>query len=361
MKILVIQQKMIGDVLISSMICNNLRNAYPDAQIDYLVNSFTTPVIINNPNISNIIEFKDEFRESKLAFIKFIRQIRKEKYDIVIDAYGKLESCLITYFSGAKQRIGYGEKDKFFAYNHKADHPTLKLSYKGLAIERRLNLFAFLMKNTAIDIDPYPHIFLTEAEKEEGISFFQKHHIDLSNTKVIMISVYGSEANKTYPIPYLIQLINKIAEHHDVAILFNYMPKQRKEVESLSSKCSPEAQKKINLDIIGNDLRSLIKITYHCDLLIGNDGGAVNIAKALNKPTYTLFSPWIDKDSWSIFEDGKFHKAVHLKDFHPEFFSQYSRKELKENHKELYQKLKPELFQDDMIHFIDSNLKQKNA
>jgi ADP-heptose:LPS heptosyltransferase len=45
MKILVIQQKMIGDVLVSSIICNNLRTAYPDAQIDYLVYSSTTPVL----------------------------------------------------------------------------------------------------------------------------------------------------------------------------------------------------------------------------------------------------------------------------------------------------------------------------
>jgi heptosyltransferase-2 len=43
MKILIIQQKMIGDVLVSSIICNNLRRAYPDAQIDYLVYESTTP------------------------------------------------------------------------------------------------------------------------------------------------------------------------------------------------------------------------------------------------------------------------------------------------------------------------------
>jgi heptosyltransferase-2 len=41
MKILIIQQKMIGDVLVS-IICNNLRR-YPDAQIDYLVYESTTP------------------------------------------------------------------------------------------------------------------------------------------------------------------------------------------------------------------------------------------------------------------------------------------------------------------------------
>jgi ADP-heptose:LPS heptosyltransferase len=33
---------MIGDVLVSSIICNNLRRAYPDAQIDYLVYESTT-------------------------------------------------------------------------------------------------------------------------------------------------------------------------------------------------------------------------------------------------------------------------------------------------------------------------------
>ena len=57
MKILVIQQKMIGDVLLSSILCNSLRKAYPTAQIDYLVHENTVPVLENNPNIDTIIRF----------------------------------------------------------------------------------------------------------------------------------------------------------------------------------------------------------------------------------------------------------------------------------------------------------------
>ena len=90
MKILVVQQKMIGDVLISSMICENLKKAYPHAQVDYLVNTFTTPVLENNPYIDNLILFEDQFRSNYLAFFKFLLQIRKKKYDLVIDPYGKL-------------------------------------------------------------------------------------------------------------------------------------------------------------------------------------------------------------------------------------------------------------------------------
>ncbi|MFL9831043.1 glycosyltransferase family 9 protein [Flavobacterium sp. ARAG 55.4] len=355
MKILVIQQKMIGDVLISSIICNNLRKAYPNAQIDYLVNSFTVPVIINNKSISNIIQFSDKYRKNKLSFFKFILEIRKEKYDIVIDAYGKLESCLITYFSGAPQRIGYREKDKFFAYNKKVAHPDKKETYQGLAIERRLNLFSFLMQGQ--EIDSYPHLFLTPHEIAEGALFFENHNINIASTKIIMISAFGSEENKTYPIPYLIELLNAIAAHHPHSvILLNYLPSQKNKIEDIVSQCNAEAKKNINLDLIGNDLRSLVKILYHCTILIGNDGGAVNIAKALNKPTFTLFSPWIDKDSWSIFEDGIFHKAVHLKDFQPEIFTKFSRKQLKKEYQQFYQKLKPVLFQDEMILFINKHI-----
>ncbi len=55
MKILVIQQKVIGDVLISSIICNNLKTEYPDAQIDYIIYDYTFGVVENNPNINNFI------------------------------------------------------------------------------------------------------------------------------------------------------------------------------------------------------------------------------------------------------------------------------------------------------------------
>ncbi|WP_260850268.1 glycosyltransferase family 9 protein [Flavobacterium anhuiense] len=68
MKILVIQQKMIGDVLVSSIICNNLRTAYPDAQIDYLVYASTTPVLEVNSSIDNIILFEEKHRKSKKNF-----------------------------------------------------------------------------------------------------------------------------------------------------------------------------------------------------------------------------------------------------------------------------------------------------
>ena len=56
MKILVIQMKFIGDVLASSIICNNLKKLYPNSQVDFLIYPFTKPVIENNPESSIIFK-----------------------------------------------------------------------------------------------------------------------------------------------------------------------------------------------------------------------------------------------------------------------------------------------------------------
>jgi len=354
----VIQQKMIGDVLVSSMICNNLKSEYPNAQIDYLIYPFTKPVVENNRNIDNVILFTDEIKNSKIEFTKFLFKIRKAKYDIVIDAYGKLESALITRFSGAPKRIGYKQKEKLGAYNFPVEHHDFPKTFAGLAIERRENLFKDLMTKP---IDNLPKLFVTEKEKQDALAIFKTHGIYPEKENVIMLSILGSDMEKTYPEKYLVELIDFIAKKENTKLLFNYMPKQFSEAKNIYDQCSEEAKSKINLEIIGENLRSFMAIMTYCKMLIGNDGGAVNMAKALEKPTFTIFSPWIQKESWSIFEDGIFHKAVHLNDFSPEIFKGKNRKELKKNYIQYYELFLPTLIFDSLSAFLNTHLSKKHV
>jgi heptosyltransferase-2 len=93
-----------------------------------------------------------------------------------------------------------------------------------------------------------------------------------------------------------------------------------------------------------------------CDLIIGNDGGAINMAKALEKPSFIIFSPWIDKKGWATFEDGIKHISVHLNDFKPDLFTHKSDKEIKKNYLSFYQEFEPELFKDKIELFLKQNL-----
>jgi heptosyltransferase-2 len=49
-------------------------------------------------------------------------------------------------------------------------------------------------------------------------------------------------------------------------------------------------QDKIYFDLLGGDLRGFIGILNQCNVIVGNDGGATNMAKALGKPSFIIFS-----------------------------------------------------------------------
>jgi len=59
-KILVIQQKMIGDVLVSSILPETLARAYPEARVDYLIYENTYPVIKENAANYRVVLFTDK-------------------------------------------------------------------------------------------------------------------------------------------------------------------------------------------------------------------------------------------------------------------------------------------------------------
>ncbi|MBF4463863.1 glycosyltransferase family 9 protein [Flavobacterium sp. LC2016-12] len=353
MKILVIQQKMIGDVLISSIICNNLRTAYPDAQIDYLVYASTTPVLEGNSSIDNIILFEEKHRKSKKELLNLGFQIRNEKYDLVIDAYSKLESWILVLLSNAKRKISYKKPGRTFLYTDTVPFESFPKTNLGLAIERRLSLLEPLNLKTVID--PIPKLFVSEKENQEAITLFEKHNVR-KDRKTVMISLLGSETLKTYPLEFMSKVVDYIADNADVNILFNYFPKQIEEAKTVFNGCKSSTQEKVYFDLLGGDLRSFIGLVNQCDLIIGNDGGAINMAKALEKPSFIIFSPWIEKKIWATFEDGIHHLSVHLKDYHPELFDHKAEKTLKKEALSLYQEFQPDLFKDKIELFLSQNL-----
>lgn len=352
-RILVIQHKMIGDVLVSSIICNNLRKAYPTAQIDYLVNDNTVDVLKGNPNINNLVVFDKKAQNSTVELIKFALGLRKNKYDIVIDAYSKLQSWIIVLLCGGKTKISYKKIGRTFLYDYNvplAENPETNL---GLAIERRLSLLSPL--RIMAEIDPIPKVFLDKKERLFATTLFAQHKVD-PNRKTVMISLLGSEKLKTYPLSYMAEVVNCISDTYNVNILFNYFPKQLEEAAIVYNKCSKKTQKNIYFNLLGANLREYIAIMDKCDVIVGNDGSAINLAKALEKQSFIIFSPWVEKKIWATFEDGIQHTSIHLNDVHPELIEEKSDKELKENAITLYENLKPKYVIDQLIPFLNQYL-----
>lgn len=351
-KILVIQQKMIGDVLVSSILCENLRIKYPKAQIDYLIYENTKEVLNGSSFISNYVLFTSKERKSKKALLQFALKIRKTNYDVIIDTYSKLESQLIVLLSGATKKISFKKKNNNLIYTDCVERRSDYSSNLGLIIEQRLALLEPLGVEKKIT---FPTINVCQGEKEFANTLFLNHKID-SLKKTIMLSILGSDASKTYPLNYMVEVINYIADNFDVNLLFNYMPSQKPEAKKIFDSCNSFTQSKIYFEVTGNSIRDFIAIMNKCDIIIGNDGGATNMAKALQKPSLILFCPWIDKKGWSLLEDGKQHISFHLNEFLPVAFENKKPKEVKKNYAFYYKKFTPSLFISQLDKFLKNHI-----
>lgn len=353
MKILVIQQKMIGDVLTSTIIFSALRKKYPDAELHYLINTPALPVIEQHPHIDKIINIAPTIDKKPLQFYSFLKTIKNQKYDIVIDVYGKWSSNFITVFSKAKTRIGYYKWYTQQFYSHPIKRHKVSKNNQGLAIENRLQLLVPICKTI-----PYvkPKIHLTSEEIQNAKELL--NNFELCTFKPLyMISVLGSGDTKTYPFKYMATVIDTIVALTDGDIIFNYIPKQIEQATAIYNHCKPDTQKHIHLDVYGKSLREFVAITYHCKALIGNEGGAINMAKAINIPTFAIFAPWIDKNTWRIFEDETKNISVHLNEFKPEIFENTSVKNIKHNIEDYYSQFSPNLFLKQLQTFL-TNLPQ---
>jgi ADP-heptose:LPS heptosyltransferase/glycosyltransferase involved in cell wall biosynthesis len=338
---------MIGDVLTSSVMFEALRQKYPNAQLDYLINEHTFPVVENNPFIDNYVFFTKKEEQSKKALLKLALKIRHKDYDVVIDVYSKLTSFFITSFSKAKTKISYYKSYSTFIYHHNVKRLEKISTTDNLAINHRLDL----LKPLGIEVNNIsPKIYLTEGELKKGESYLKNQGIDFLRP-LYMISVLGSSENKTYPFEYIATVIDTmVIEKPNCQILFNYIPKQKEEALAIYNLCHGKTQNSIFLNVFGNSLREFLSILQFCTALIGNEGGAVNMAKALNVNTFSIFSPWIDKSTWNLFEN-KNNVSVHLKDYKPEIYTK-PEKTYKEESLTLYRALKPEFFKDKLVAFL---------
>jgi heptosyltransferase II len=346
MKILVIQKKRIGDVLTSTVILEALRINYPDAKLHFLVYENSIAVVKNSPFIDKIVVLDEKSRKGKRAFLSFLFQIRKEKYDIVVDAYGKPNSVIIAWFSGAKKTISFAKSYSKLLLTDVVERMQFSESSATKAIEHRLSLLEVLgIKSKTIA----PKIFLSDVEIEQAKSRLIQNNIDI-NTPIVMISVIGSNENKTYPNEYMAKVLDTIVDFGEVQILFNYIPYQKKQAKEIYDLCAKETRQKINFDFFEDDLRNFLATTQLCSALIGNEGGAVNMAKALQVPTFCIFSPGVTKTDWNIFENETTNVSVHLHDYLP-------KSNKKQDILSDYKLFEPQLFRDKLLCFLNFNCK----
>src|SRR3989338_4204318 len=93
MKILFITLSNIGDVILTLPVLDRIRQIYPEADITVMAGKRPKEIFENNPNIKRVIVYNR--RVSLKEKINLFMELKKERFDIVIDLRNSFFGCLL--------------------------------------------------------------------------------------------------------------------------------------------------------------------------------------------------------------------------------------------------------------------------
>jgi ADP-heptose:LPS heptosyltransferase len=272
-KILCIKPRGIGDIILSTIVLENLKSAFPHSEIHYLTEEFAIRAVKNNPFVSKILTFN-----KKDFVLSIISKVRKEKYDLVFDLWSNPKTAQVTFFSGARYRIGYEKRGRKYAYNYLGKNGTMGKH----AAEDNL----VLLKALEIPITSKKIIYQTT--KEEKI--FAENFLKGTSRKeeMILIGIIASggwESKRCVPAKW-IEICNEIMKTINSQFIILWGPGDEEDARIISEGLKPTP-------IIGpkSSFGELSGLIEKCDLIIANDSGPMHVSAALERPTLGIFGP----------------------------------------------------------------------
>lgn len=124
MHVLLIRLRLIGDVVLSTPVIRALRRNFPDARLTYLVERDAAAVVAGNPHLDEVLVIERARGLSRvLEDVRLGWQLRRRRFDVVIDMHGGPRSSWLALASGAPQRIGYDIPGRTWMYTRTVARP----------------------------------------------------------------------------------------------------------------------------------------------------------------------------------------------------------------------------------------------
>lgn len=250
-KILVVTLSNLGDVVLTLPVFQALIKKYPQAELHAVVGPLSVPVFEGDVRIAKIIPY--DKRMDLGGKIEFLRKIRKERYDIIID----LRQSLLGLLGGARYH------NSCFSSAGKKGHRALKHLKVLESILGPLELpnEAFLSAGA-----------IPESETGQNV----------------VVAAVGSKSDlKKWPAASYTALLDRLAIQENCRII---LIGDTADVQDALKVERAMRSKPVNLT--GQTrFHELVQVISRANLVITNDSAPLHIADALKIPSLVIFGP----------------------------------------------------------------------
>jgi ADP-heptose:LPS heptosyltransferase len=273
-KILIIKLRGIGDVILSTVVLDNLKKDFPYAEIHFLTEPPSLPALEKIPAIKSILLFK---KDKFLSGLFLIFQVFFKRFDLIFDFYSNPRTALITFLSRAKYRAGFPYRGRSYAYNLKG--PTVRDKFHAAQLHLEF------LKEIGLSFECKDlHFGLSEDDKLFAEQFF-KDKFAVGDFVIGLSPSGGWQSKKCDPVKFA-EIGDAIINRYNSKILILWGPGDNKEALQISKLMN----NKIVLAPL-TDIRKMAALIKNCSMIVANDSGPMHIATAVKTPTLSLHGP----------------------------------------------------------------------
>jgi len=278
MKILVVQLRRLGDILLTTPVLPYLKSIFPNAQVDFLTEPPGKQVLDTNPHITNLLIYnkKQPFKE--------IKRIRKKNYDFVFDFLNNPRSRLLTFFSGARYRVGRRLGYRSLFYNVRVSPPNNPCYVPLGKIKMIQGALSQLKINFGEPKTIRPQLYLTP-DDENFAHRWEKKELGIKATFCILVPTHRHPIRR-WKWEYFRELGLKISQEKKISVFLAYGPGE----EDLINQIRHGVENEIKI-LPTTSLREMAAIFKKARVVVTNDNGPMHTAVAMETPTITIYGP----------------------------------------------------------------------
>jgi ADP-heptose:LPS heptosyltransferase len=297
-KILVVRQDdRIGNLVLTTPLLSALRTSFPRSEIWYLASKTFHTLFSKSKLVDRIlVAKKKQYIFHPLSLVSFIRKIRRQRFDLAIDASDEnnfsTNNSFLVLLSGARFRIGYeGPRRNLFL--------NLRVPISGVkryASEMHLDILRYLVGNVQsnglkVEIDPAARIQAESFLAEKGV---------LPEDFLIGMHVGGRLGKRWSPENFR-ELADWVTKTFKVKVITFWGPEEKRAIRIFENAGSNQIISRLF------PLPMLAALIERCNLFVSPDTGAMHLSAAVGTPTLALF---LDSDHIKFGPRGKIHRII---------------------------------------------------
>ncbi|MGA7933247.1 MAG: glycosyltransferase family 9 protein [Kovacikia sp.] len=272
----------IGDQILFFPTLDDLKQIYPEAQIDVVVEPRAKDAYRVSKSVHATILFDFKDRNSLADWGNLLGMIREREYDIAISLGQRWTVGLLLWLTGIAVRVGYaGSPGEFFLTN------PVKLNQNQYAAAMYHDLLKGLEINT-----PCPELSINVSTKDIDWADAERKRLGIQHSGYVLIHPGSSQLakekgiDKIYPLRSWLGIIQDFQQRQpDLPIVVVMGPEDTEFVRSLV-----ESNSKVKMTA-PDDVGKLAAMIAGANLMLSTDSAPMHLAIAVKTYTLALFGP----------------------------------------------------------------------